>query len=122
MTGANDSIQTKIHMKESTKMTKSCIKDGQEIDAEMRHAELNHFFNWWWHSTGSRPPEHDIEDHICEIARESFFEGVRFNGFEFPKPSHTPIDGRGSQLYALFALGVVVGFLFCLISYLLISQ
>lgn len=84
----------------------------QDINAEMREAEINHAFNWWWYNEGSRPPanNHDLEEHTEQISREAFHEACRAFGLDakpirLEPPTKPPIN----QFYSLFALGVVVG-------------
>ncbi len=94
---------------------------AQENEREIRHAEVDHAFNYWWYNTGSAIPARyaDVWEHTERTARAAFQEAVeKFGG---PVP-HAPAatkpmtEERLNLLYSIFAIGVVVGMGIALIA------
>lgn len=94
-------------------------------EVELRKAEIDHAFNWWWYEHGSRPPasSDDLEEHTLKISQEAFHEACRqfdlVPNVALPAPRK---EREINQLYSLFALGVVVGVFLTFVLGLIILQ
>jgi hypothetical protein len=84
----------------------------QDINAEMRKAEIEHAFNWWWCKEGSAPAAlaNDVYGYAENRSRAAFHEACRVFGLD-SKPVRLEPQRKPpiNLLYSLFALGVVVG-------------
>lgn len=86
----------------------------EENEREMRQAEINHAFNWWWYNKGSAAPasDADLYEHTESTARAAFQEAVEKFGVQVPPAPATskPMnEERANFIYSIFAIGVVVG-------------
>jgi hypothetical protein len=96
-----------------------------ETERELRQAEIDHAFNWWWYNVGSRPPksQHDLEEHTEAISREAFNEAVkRFGISSEPAPVKPMTEERAGLLYSLFAIGIVVGMFIAFVTFFLVIK
>lgn len=97
----------------------------EEKEREIRQAEVDHAFNWWWYNKGSCPPksEHDLEEHTMVISREAYHEAVaKFGTAPVPVARQEMTEERAAMIYACFAIGVVVGVFLTFALGLLILQ
>lgn len=83
----------------------------QDINTEMRKAEIEHAFICWWDHIGSAAPGRvdDLYQHTEKQSRKAFhFACEHFHLPVQPAKAKKP-ESKINLLYSLFALGVVVG-------------
>lgn len=96
-----------------------------ETERELRQAEIDHAFNWWWYFTGSAAATYGKRHagNIEEISRAAFNEAVnRFGVRANPEPTKPMTMERANLLYSLFAIGVVVGMFIAFITFFLVIK
>lgn len=83
----------------------------QDINAEMRKAEIEHAFICWWDHIGSAAPGSgdDLYQHTEKQSRKAFHFACEHFHLPVQSPQAEKPERKINQLYSLFALGVVVG-------------